>query len=226
MENDTIIKLEKANIYQRELLILKAVNFEVKKGDFVYLTGKTGSGKSSLLKTLYAEIPLNEGKGSVCGIDLFKLKRKKIAPLRRKLGVVFQDFQLLQDRSVEENLKFVLKATGWKKSEINVRVLEVLKDVEMQGQAHKMPHQLSGGEQQRVAIARAMLNHPEIILADEPTGNLDPETATALMKLLRGIADNGTTIIMATHNYQLIEKFDGRVFRCEDKELLEMTFRN
>lgn len=225
MENDTIIQLERTNIYQRDLLILKGVNFEAKKGDFVYLTGKTGSGKSSLLKTLYAELPLDEGKGMVCGIDLFKLKRKKIAPLRRKLGVVFQDFQLLQDRSVQDNLTFVLKATGWKKPDINVRVLEVLKDVEMQDQAHKMPHQLSGGEQQRIAIARAMLNHPEVILADEPTGNLDPETAVALMKLLHKIAAEGTTVIMATHNYQLINEFDGRVFRCEEKELLEMTFR-
>lgn len=226
MVNDTIIQLEHANIYQRELLILKDVNFEVQKGDFVYLTGKTGSGKSSLLKTLYAEIPLNEGNGKVCGIDLHKLKRKKIAPLRRKLGVVFQDFQLLQDRSVQDNLIFVLKATGWKKNEINVRALEVLKDVEMQDQAHKMPHQLSGGEQQRIAIARAMLNHPELILADEPTGNLDPETATALMTLLHRIASEGTTVIMATHNYQLINDFNGRVLRCEDKELLEMTFRS
>lgn len=226
MENNTIIKLERANIYQREVLILKGVNFEIQKGDFVYLTGKTGSGKSSLLKTLYAEVPLNEGKGMVCDIDILKLKRKKIAALRRKLGVVFQDFQLLQDRSVQDNLSFVLKATGWKKADINVRVLEVLKDVEMQDQATKMPHQLSGGEQQRVAIARAMLNHPEVIIADEPTGNLDPETANAFMKLLRRIAEEGTTVIMATHNYQLIEEFDGRVFRCEDKELLEMTFRS
>ena len=226
MENNTIIKLERANIYQREVLILKGVNFEIQKGDFVYLTGKTGSGKSSLLKTLYAEVPLNEGKGMVCDIDIFKLKRKKIAALRRKLGVVFQDFQLLQDRSVQDNLSFVLKATGWKKADINVRVLEVLKDVEMQDQATKMPHQLSGGEQQRVAIARAMLNHPEVIIADEPTGNLDPETAISFMKLLRRIAEQGTTVIMATHNYQLIEEFDGRVFRCEDKELLEMTFRS
>ncbi len=226
MENNTIIQLEHANIYQRDLLILKDVNFKVGKGDFVYLTGKTGSGKSSLLKTLYAEVPLNEGQGRVSDIDLFKLKRHKISTLRRKLGVVFQDFQLLQDRSVYENLSFVLKATGWKKPHISPRITEVLHYVEMEDQAHKMPHQLSGGEQQRVAIARALLNNPEVILADEPTGNLDPETSIALMKLLHNIASKGTTIIMATHNYQLINDFEGRVFRCEDKELLEMTFRS
>ena len=221
-----IISLENANIYQKELLILKNVEFKINKGDFVYLTGKTGSGKSSLLKTLYAELPLNEGKGKVVNTELVKMKRNKIPFLRRKLGVVFQDFQLLSDRNVEDNLQFVLKATGWKKADIPQRIGEVLDYVEMKGHAHKMPHQLSGGEQQRIAIARALLNTPDLILADEPTGNLDPETANTLMTLLHTIASQGTTVIMATHNYNLIEKFDGRVFRCEDQSLLEMSFRS
>ena len=223
MEN--IISLENANIYQKELMVLKNVDFNISKGDFVYLTGKTGSGKSSLLKTLYAELPLNEGKGTVAETNLIKLKRSKVPFLRRKLGVVFQDFQLLSDRNIEDNLVFVLKATGWKKADIAARVGEVLDYVEMKGHAHKMPHQLSGGEQQRIAIARALLNHPELILADEPTGNLDPETSDVLMQLLHSIAAKGTAVIMATHNYNLIEKFDGRVFRCEDQVLTEMTFR-
>lgn len=224
MEN--IISLEHANIYQKELLVLKNVDFSISKGDFVYLTGKTGSGKSSLLKTLYAELPLDEGQGTVVNTNLVKLKRSKIPYLRRKLGVVFQDFQLLSDRSIEDNLRFVLKATGWKKSDIALRVGEVLDYVDMKGHAHKQPHQLSGGEQQRAAIARALLNNPELILADEPTGNLDPETSDILMQLLHSIAAQGTAVIMATHNYNLIEKYDGRVFRCEDQSLIEMSFRS
>lgn len=224
MEN--IISLENANIYQKELLILKNVNFIINKGDFVYLTGKTGSGKSSLLRTLYAELPLSEGQGIVAATDLVKLKRKKVPFLRRKLGVVFQDFQLLDDRSIADNLSFVLKATGWKKADIAFRIDEVLDYVEMKDHAHKMPHQLSGGEQQRIAIARALLNNPELILADEPTGNLDPETSDVLMQLLHSIAAQGTAVIMATHNYNLIENYDGRVFRCEDQNLIEMSFRN
>lgn len=221
-----IISLENANIYQKELLVLKSVDFNISKGDFVYLTGKTGSGKSSLLKTLYAELPLSEGQGTIADINLVNLKRSKVPFLRRKLGVVFQDFQLLSDRSIEDNLSFVLKATGWKKADIATRIGEVLDYVEMKGHAHKMPHQLSGGEQQRIAIARALLNHPELILADEPTGNLDPETSDILMQLLHSIAAQGTAVIMATHNYNLIDKFDGRVFRCEDQSLMEMSFRN
>jgi len=224
MEN--IISLENANIYQKELLVLKNVDFKISKGDFVYLTGKTGSGKSSLLKTLYAELPLNEGQGTVADMDLVKLKRNKVAFLRRKLGVVFQDFQLLSDRTVEDNLAFVLKATGWKKPDIKVRIDEVLDYVAMKDHAHKMPHQLSGGEQQRIAIARALLNTPELILADEPTGNLDPETSDTLMQLLHSIAAQGTAIVMATHNYNLIDNYDGRVFRCEDQALIEMSFRS
>lgn len=225
MDKSVIISLENANIYQKDLLVLEKVNFTVNKGDFVYLTGVTGSGKSSLMKTLYAELPLSEGSGTVVGNDLTKLKRKNIPFLRRKLGVVFQDFKLLSDRNITDNLAFVLKATGWKKDAAQVRILEVLATVDMKDHAHKMPHQLSGGEQQRIAIARALLNTPEIIIADEPTGNLDPETSDNLMKLLYEIAENGTAVIIATHNYSLIEKFEGRVFRCIDHELHEMSFR-
>lgn len=223
---ETVINLENANIYQKDLLILKSVDFKIKKGDFVYLTGKTGSGKSSLLKTLYAELPLNEGQGEVAETPLVGLKQSKVPFLRRKLGVVFQDFQLLTDRSINDNLSFVLKATGWKKVEMEQRIDEVLKYVEMTKHKDKMPHQLSGGEQQRIAIARALLNNPEIILADEPTGNLDPETSDILMQLLHSIAAQGTAVIMATHNYTLIEQYDGRVFRCEDQSLIEMSFRS
>ncbi len=223
MEN--IISIENANIYQKNQMILKGVNFSVQKGDFVYLIGKTGSGKSSLLKTLYAELPLTVGKGTIANFELNQIKRNKIAFLRRKLGVVFQDFKLLSDRNIEKNLSFVLKATGWNKGDIPGRINEVLEYVGLADEAQKMPHQLSGGEQQRVAIARALLNHPEIILADEPTGNLDPETSEALMELLHSIAKQGKAVIMATHNYNLIDKFDGRVFRTEDGELSEMTFR-
>lgn len=226
MENTTVINLEKANIYQQDLLVLEHIDFVIKKGDFAYLTGKTGSGKSSLLKTLYAELPLNEGQGSIVGEDLLNIKRKRIPYLRRKLGVVFQDFLLLTDCTVYDNLAFVLKSTSWKKADIDARINEVLDYVGMNDHAHKMSHQLSGGEQQRVAIARALLNDPELILADEPTGNLDPETSEALMELLQSIAAKGTAVVMATHNYALIEKYDGRVFRCEDKALIEMTFRN
>jgi len=223
---EAVINLENANIYQKNQLILKGVNFKIHKGDFVYLTGKTGSGKSSLLKTLYAEIPIREGEAYVVNTNLLDLKAKKVPYLRRKLGVVFQDFQLLNDRSVYDNLVFVLKATGWQKTAMDGRIKEVLEDVEMIEHRDKMPHQLSGGEQQRVAIARALLNHPDIILADEPTGNLDPQTSDLLMQLLHSIAAKGTTVIMATHNYHLIDQYDGRVFRCEDQALIEMTFRN
>ncbi len=223
---NTVINLENANIYQKDLLILKNVDFKVNEGDFVYLTGKTGSGKSSLLKTLYAELPLNEGRGTVVATDLLKLKQNKVAQLRRQLGVVFQDFQLLTDRSIYDNLAFVLKATGWKKNAIDTRIQEVLKYVEMTEHKDKMPHQLSGGEQQRIAIARALLNHPKVIIADEPTGNLDPETSDILMQLLHSIAAQGTAVIMATHNYTLIDQYDGRVFRTEDQALIEMSFRN
>ncbi len=222
---ETVIYIKQATIYQQNIPILEDVNFEVKYGDFIYLTGKTGSGKSSLLKTLYAELPLQKGEGMVVNTNLVKLKRNKIPFLRRQLGVVFQDFQLLTDRSIYENLAFVLKATGWKKVDMIVRINEVLDIVGMKEHKDKKPHQLSGGEQQRIAIARALLNKPKVIIADEPTGNLDPETSDMLMQLLYNIAAEGTAVIMATHNYTLIDKYDGRVFRCDDKNLTEMSFR-
>src|SRR5690606_2484481 len=186
MSNTPIISLRDADVYQRNFLVLNNVDFEMHRGEFAYLIGKTGSGKSSLLKILYGDLPLQAGTGEVAGIDLVNLKMSKIPHLRRKLGIVFQDFQLLTDRSIEKNLEFVLRATGWKtKSEISRRIDEVLDDVNMSTKKHKMPHQLSGGEQQRIAIARALLNHPELILADEPTGNLDPETSVEIMNLIK-----------------------------------------
>jgi cell division transport system ATP-binding protein len=225
MSDTAVVRLDDVNICQKELLVLEKVNFVVNKGDFVYLIGKTGSGKSSLLKTLYAELPLQSGTGTIVGVDLGSLKQSKVPYLRRRLGVVFQDFQLLTDRTIHDNLAFVLKATGWKKADILPRILEVLEYVEMEEHLNKYTHELSGGEQQRIVIARALLNKPEVILADEPTGNLDPETSDALMQLLRGITATGTTVIMATHNYSIIDNYDGRVFRCEDRALVESTFR-
>lgn len=217
-----IIALHDASIYQDELLVLSNVNLQIGLGDFVYLIGKTGSGKSSLLKTLYADIPMKKGQGSISGFDLAKLKRKEVPMLRRKLGIVFQDFQLLTDRTVYENLVFVLNVTGWKeRSVIEQRIDAVLKDVDLHTKAHKMPHQLSGGEQQRVAIARALLNEPEIILADEPTGNLDPETSLGIMKLLKQISEGGKAVVMATHNYTLMDSFPGRVLKCEQGTLIQ-----
>ena len=223
---ETVIFIKNATIYQMNIPVLENVNFEIKAGDFVYLTGKTGSGKSSLLKTLYAELPLEIGEGIVVDTNLVKLKQNKIPFLRRQLGVVFQDFQLLTDRNINDNLAFVLKATGWNKNDMQARIDEVLNYVSMKEMSHKRPFQLSGGEQQRIAIARALLNNPKVIIADEPTGNLDPETSDMLMQLLHNIASQGTAVIMATHNYSLIDKYDGRVFRCEDKSLIEMSFRN
>lgn len=218
MSTEAIIELSDVNIYQNDVLVLASVNLTVCRGEFVYLIGKTGSGKSSLLKTIYAEIPLEEGKGAVAGFDLLKLKRRKVPSLRRKLGIVFQDFQLLSDRSVLDNLLFVLKATGWKnKKEMKTRAEEVLQKVGMEFKGHKFPHQLSGGEQQRVSIARALLNDPELILADEPTGNLDPETSHDIMKLLIEISQNGKAILMATHDYQLMQNFPMRTIKCEDE---------
>ena len=224
MSEQSIIKLNSVSVYQRDKLVLQNVDLDIESGEFVYLIGKTGSGKSSLLQILYADLELKVGEASVCGFDLSKIKRQEIPFLRRKLGIVFQDFQLLDDRNVEENFKFVLKATGWKdKNEIDKRILEVLDQVGMIDKLKVMPHQLSGGEQQRIAIARSLLNHPEIILADEPTGNLDPETSNGIMKLLLKICDLGKTVIMATHNYNIIQKFPGRIVKCEDGVIISST---
>lgn len=224
MALDTIIEFENAEIFQKDNLILKDVNLSISKGEFVYFIGKVGSGKTSLIKTINAEIPLKEGEGKVAGYDLTKLKIKQVPYLRRKLGIVFQDFKLLTDRSVFDNLLFVLKATGWKnKSEINDRIADVLDRVGLGYKGYKMPHQLSGGEQQRVVIARALLNDPEIILADEPTGNLDPETSENLMKILFDISNNGRAVIMATHDYNMVKKFTARTIKFENGKVTEQN---
>ena len=215
---DDIIVLKDAKIVQKNFTVLSHVNLNIKQGKFNYLIGKTGSGKSSLLKVLYGHLPLREGEGEVVGFDLTRLKTSQIPNLRRKLGIIFQDFQLLTDRTVEKNLLFVLEATGWKdKEQMEDRINEVLSSVGMKTKKHKMPHELSGGEQQRVAIARALLNHPELILADEPTGNLDPETSIDIMTLLRSISmERNCAVLMATHDYHLIQNFPGQAIRCED----------
>ncbi len=219
---DPIIQFEDANIFQNENLILSNVNLTIEPNEFVYFIGRVGSGKTTLIKVINAEIPLNEGEGHVLNFNLKKLKRKHIPHLRRKLGIVFQDFKLLTDRTVYENLHFVLKATGWKnKNEIKQKIDEVLENVSLTYKGYKMPHQLSGGEQQRVVIARALLNDPEIILADEPTGNLDPETSENLLKILKEINKNERTIIMATHDYELVKKFDARTIKFEKGKLHE-----
>ena len=219
---EAIIKLENAVIRQQKNTILKDVSLEIKEGEFVYLIGKVGSGKTSLLKTLYAELPLIYGKGEVAGYQLSKIKKSQIAYLRRKCGIVFQDFKLLTDRNVYANLEFVLKATGWRdKKAIKERINEVLDKVELPDKRDKFPHQLSGGEQQRIVLARALLNAPPIILADEPTGNIDPETSYRLVELLKDICDSGKTVVIATHQYDLIKHFPGKVFRCENGVLQE-----
>ncbi len=221
MSDQAVVNLENIAIHQRNKLVLTDVSLNIKSGEFVYLIGKTGSGKSSLMQILYADLRVEEGFAQVCGFDLSSVKRKEIPFLRRKLGIVFQDFQLLDDRSVEENLGFVLQATGWNsKKAVQERIVEVLSEVELLSKLKMMPHQLSGGEQQRIAIARALLNHPELILADEPTGNLDPETSNGIMRILFNISQNNTSVLMATHNYNLIHKFPGRVVRCEEGTLL------
>lgn len=223
---EAILTLQDAAVFQENNKVISNINLEVKRGDFIYLIGKTGAGKSSFLKTLYGDLPLLEGEGSIVDYDLRKLKEKEIPYLRRKLGVVFQDFKLLPDRNIHENLLFVLKATGWKeKAEMNLKIEEVLDKVGMKMQAHKMPHQISGGEQQRVAIARALLNDPELILADEPTGNLDPQTSVEIMNVLKNINDNGKTILMATHDYALIMKFPSKTLKCEDSTIFEVVQR-
>lgn len=224
--SNPILQLKNASIFQGENLVLKDVNVEVNKGDFVYLIGKTGTGKSSFMKTLYGDLPLTKGEGHIVDYDLKTLKEKDIPFLRRKLGVVFQDFKLLTDRTVNDNLLFVLKATGWKdKDEMNARVEEVLTKVDMKTKGFKFPHELSGGEQQRIAIARALLNNPELILADEPTGNLDPQTSVEVMEVLQDINKNGNTILMATHDYALLLKYPSKTLKCDDNLVYEVVQR-
>jgi cell division transport system ATP-binding protein len=221
---DVIIELTDCSIWQQNHLVLSHVNLRVGKGEFLYLVGRVGSGKSSLIKTLNAQIPLKEGTGLVAGYSLAKIKKKDVPYLRRKIGIVFQDFQLLTDRSVNDNLEFVLKATGWKsKIDMHTRIGEVLEKVGLGLKGYKMPHQLSGGEQQRVVIGRALLNDPEIILADEPTGNLDPETSEGILRLLTDISKTGRAVIVATHNYTLLKKFSARTIKCEEGILKEIN---
>jgi cell division transport system ATP-binding protein len=220
---DKIIELIDCNIWQQDHLVLTAVNLTVKKGEFVYLVGKVGSGKTSLIKTLNCQLPLKEGKGIVAGYNLSEIKSREIPYLRRKIGIVFQDFQLLIDRSVNDNLEFVLRATGWKDiNEIEKRINDVLEKVGLTLKGYKMPHQLSGGEQQRVVIGRALLNEPEIILADEPTGNLDPETSEGIIRLLKDISSTGRAVIIATHNYTIVKKFTARTIKCENGKMVEV----
>jgi len=220
---EPIIELKDADIYQRETLVLKNINLSINKGEFLYVIGKVGSGKSSLLKTLYNELPLITGTGTICGYHLEHIRPSEVPYLRRRLGIIFQDFQLLTDRSVYKNFEFVLKATGWRnESTIKERIEEVLSIVGMGHSGSRKPHQLSGGEQQRVVIARALLNNPEIILADEPTGNLDPETSEALLQVLMQIFREGKTIVMATHDYPIIQKFPARKIICEAGTIVDV----
>ncbi|HIF84488.1 MAG: ATP-binding cassette domain-containing protein [Flavobacteriaceae bacterium] len=219
-----IVYLDKVNIKQNDKIILSNISLSINKGEFVYMIGKTGIGKSSLLRILYGDLKIGEGEANVMGINLNKIKDKKIPYLRRKLGIVFQDFKLLSDRSIEKNLIFVLKATDWRNSsEIGVRIEEVLKMVKLKDVRNKFPHELSGGEQQRVAIARALLNKPELVLADEPTGNLDPATSIEIMQLLKDIHNDGTTILIATHDYEIISKFPAKTIRIEKGRLFELS---
>ncbi|MFZ4521866.1 MAG: cell division ATP-binding protein FtsE [Bacteroidales bacterium] len=221
MTGEPIIELDKISVNHHENLILANVSVVISKGEFVYLIGKTGSGKSSLLKTIYAELPVQTGTATVSGFNLLTLRRKEIPFLRRKLGIVFQDFQLLMDRSVNENILFLMRATGWKnKPEMQKRLLEVLAKVNLGNKGNKMPHQLSGGEQQRVAIARALINDPEVILADEPTGNLDPDSSEGIISLLMDISKTGRAVVMATHNYTFFDKYPARTLLCENGRVL------
>ncbi|PRX48875.1 cell division ATP-binding protein FtsE [Salegentibacter salegens] len=222
--SNTVLELNNAAIYQRESLILSEVDVHINKGDFVYLIGKTGTGKSSFMKTLYGDLPLTEGEGTIVDFNLRTLKEKDIPFLRRKLGVVFQDFKLLTDRNIKDNLLFVLKATGWKDQKaIDLKIDEVLDKVGMKSKGFKFPYQLSGGEQQRVAIARALLNDPELILADEPTGNLDPQTSVEVMEVLQEISKNGNTILMATHDYALLLKYPSKTLKCDGQRVFEVV---
>lgn len=216
MTGSTVINLKNVDVFQQKHLVLSNVNLNIDKGEFVFLIGQTGSGKSSLLKIIYGELHIGNGDGQIAGFDLKKLSGKEVPFLRRKLGIVFQDFQLLTDRTVEKNLEFVLKATGWTdKNLISERIKDVLEKVGLRSKIKKMPHELSGGEQQRVVIARALLNNPEIILADEPTGNLDPDTSEEIVMLLKQISQSGTAVLMATHDYHIIRTFPSRIIKCE-----------
>ena len=220
--NNPIIQLQDINVFQQDHLVLSGVTLAINKGEFVLLIGQTGSGKSSLLKTIYGDLKISQGTGEVVGYSLTTIKEKEVPFMRRKMGIVFQDFQLLMDRSVEDNLKFVMSATGWDDPEmIAARCEEVINEVGLAGKNHKMPHQLSGGEQQRVVIALAMVNHPAVILADEPTGNLDPDSSVEIMNLLLKISKMGTAVVMATHDYRMIEKFPSRIIKCEKGKIIE-----
>lgn len=220
--DEPIIVLDRADIYQGDRPVLNDVHFEIKNGEFVYLIGRTGSGKSSLMKTLYADLWLQTGSAKVVGYELHKIRRSDVPFLRRRIGIVFQDFQLLSDRSVEDNLSFVLRATGWdQQPKISKRIAEVLMQVGLGTSQKRMPHQLSGGEQQRVVIARAMLNEPKILIADEPTGNLDPEVGEQIMQVFKTINNAGTAILMATHNHEFLRKFPARVLKCENGSVVE-----
>jgi cell division transport system ATP-binding protein len=224
MTEELLVKYTDVVLNREENTILRDVNFSVVRGDFLYIIGKVGSGKSTLLKSIYAEIHIMSGDAQVFEYQLQKIKRNQIPYLRRKIGIVFQDFQLLIDRSVEKNLEFVLRATGWKnKKMIEDRIHEVLVQVGMQNKTYKMPHELSGGEQQRIVIARALLNSPPLILADEPTGNLDPETGSQIVALLQSISEKGTAVIMSTHNYSIVQTFPGKIMRCENRHLIDMN---
>ena len=223
MTEQPLVKYSNVSLNIEENTILKDVSFEIKRNDFVYVIGRVGSGKSTLLKSIYAELPIEEGDAQVFDYNLSTLKRKNIPYLRRKIGIVFQDFQLLIDRSVEKNLEFVLRATGWdNKKVIKDRINEVLVQVNMQNKAYKMPHELSGGEQQRIVIARALLNSPSLILADEPTGNLDPETGNEIVALLHSISQRDAAVIMSTHNYSIVQNFPGRIMKCENMALIDL----
>jgi cell division transport system ATP-binding protein len=225
--SQTVLSLKEVTIYQEGRKILSHINLDVQHGEFIYIIGKTGSGKSSFLKTLYADLPLTEGEAHIVDFDLATLKEKDIPYLRRKIGIVFQDFKLLPDRSIKDNMLFVLKATGWvEKEAMEYKIDEVLDKVGMKDFLNKMPHQLSGGEQQRVAIARALLNDPEFILADEPTGNLDPQTSSEVLEVLKTINANGKTIIMATHDYALLMKFPSKTLKCEEERIFEVVQRS
>ena len=224
--SNSVLKLHEVSIFQNNKLVLKNINIDIHQGEFVYLIGKTGSGKSSLLKTLYGDLQLTNGSGSIVEMDLKTIKERDIPFLRRKLGIVFQDFKLMNEFTINGNLEFVLKATGWKQKELIIeKVEEVLKKVKMHSKGHKFPYELSGGEQQRIAIARALLNNPKLILADEPTGNLDPETSMEVMEVLLELNQKGHTILMATHDYALILKYPSKTLKCEDSKIFEVIQR-